>query len=205
MFQVSGLDYVRGSLFMNEPLLANTEQVGEYIGTVLAEQKMMAAGIDGIVRSINAFGQYGKTDAAAKKTNPNHGKGKHKFVHKAEKKGKKYDPLVKKFDPKKPGQHLTKHAWFALTDDQKTAFKDARRAVEEAKEAAGNEGTVSLWAITTICDEDDDFVMEDVDASCAVAAVKCTLKPAPKPAFEEAFGVPHKHVSVWWIQACHLS
>jgi hypothetical protein len=68
------------------------------------------------------------------KANLNHGKGKMKFVKKAGKKGGKYPPLAKKFDPKKPRQHLTKEAWMALTKDQKTASRDARRAIKEAKE-----------------------------------------------------------------------
>ena len=73
----------------------------------MTEQRMSATGADGTSRGISAFGQ---SNSWKKKANPNHGKGKNKFVRKAGKKGGKYPPPTKKFDTKKPRQHLTKEA-----------------------------------------------------------------------------------------------
>ena len=98
-----------------------------------------------------------------------------KFVRKAGKKGGKYPPPAKKFDSKKPGQHLTKEAWMALTDDQKTASRDARRAVKEAKES-GSELSAIRTIRTITAGKDGAF-----DASPTVA----TLKPAPKSALKQ--------------------
>ena len=63
----------------------------------------------------------------------------------------------------------------ALTDDQKTASRDARRAVKEAKEA-GTELSAIRTIRTITAARDGSF-----DASPAVA----TLKPAPKSALKQ--------------------
>ena len=88
----------------------------------MTEQRIANVGNDGTARGISSFNQsnsWKKKDNSKDKTNPGHGKGKNKYVRKAGKKGSKYPPPAKKFDSKKPGQHLTKEAWMALTDDQK--------------------------------------------------------------------------------------
>ena len=131
-FQVSGLEYAKGNLFMNKTMLATPGACAAYLGTLMTEQRIANVGADGTARGISSFNQ---SNSWKKKANPTHGKGKNKFVRKTGKKGSKYPPPAKKFDSKKPGQHLTKEAWMALTDDQKTASRDARRTVKEAKEA----------------------------------------------------------------------
>ena len=183
MFQVFGLEYAKGNLFMNKTMLATPGACAAYLGTLMTEQRMTNAGADGTDRGISLFNQ---SNSWKKKPNPNHGKGKMKFVRKAGKKGGKYPPPAKKLGSKKPGQHLTKEAWMALTDDQKTASRDARRAIKEAKEA-GSE----VSAIRTIrsLKLDNNVVMEDADeafdTSPGVAALKPALKPAPKSALKQ--------------------
>jgi hypothetical protein len=72
----------------------------------------------------------------------------------------------------------------ALTEDQKTASREARMSAAEKKKA-GNEGgdsdTVSLRAITTVHDVAGDVVMEDVeDVLASVVALKAVPKFALK-------------------------
>jgi len=176
MFNVSGLEYAKGNLFMNKTMLATPGACSAYLGTLMTEQRIANVGADRTARGISSFNQsnsWKKKDNS--KTNTGHGKGKMKYVRKAGKKGSKYPPPAKKFDSKKPGQHLTKEAWMALTDDQKTASRDARRAVKEAKEA-GTELSAIRTIRTITAARDGSF-----DASPAVA----TLDPAPKSALKQ--------------------
>ena len=165
MFNVSGLEYAKGNLFMNKTMFATPGACSAYLGTLMTEQRIANVGADGTARGISSFNQsnsWKKKD----KTNPGHGKGKMKYVRKGEKKGSKYPPPAKKFDSKKPGQHLTKEAWMALTDDQKTASRDARRAVKEAKEAGTEISDIRTIRMITAA-RDGSF-----DASPAVATLK---------------------------------
>jgi hypothetical protein len=70
----------------------------------------------------------------------------------------------------------------ALTDDQKTASREARRAIKEAKEAGSK-----LSAIRTIrsLKADDDVVMVDAGGAFDTSPGVAALKQAPKSALKQ--------------------
>jgi hypothetical protein len=115
------------------------------------------------------------------KGKPQPWKGLEQVVRKAGKKGGKYPPTAKKLDSKKPGQHLTKEEWMALTDKQKTASRDARRTVKEAKEAGSKVSAIRTIRTMTV---DDNVVMEDADGVFDDSPSVAALKPAPKSALK---------------------
>ena len=63
----------------------------------------------------------------------------------------------------------------ALTNDQKTASRDARRAVKEAKEAVSEVSAIRTIRTITV---DDDVVMEDADGAFDTSPSVAALKPA---------------------------
>ena len=179
MFNVSGLEYAKGNLFMNKVMLATPGACSAYLGTLMTEQRIANVGAtmelpEESAPSTSLTLGRGRTTPRTRPILVME-RARTSTSRKAGKKGSKYPPPAKKFDSKKPGQHLTKEAWMALTDDQKTASRDARRAVKEAKEA-GTELSAIRTIRTITAARDGSF-----DASPAVA----TLKPAPKSALKQ--------------------
>ena len=99
MFNVSGLEYAKGNLFMNKTMLATPGSCAAYLGTLMTEQRIANVGADGTARGISSFNQsnsWKKKD----KTNPGHGKGKMKYARKGGKKGSKILHLPRSLIPR---------------------------------------------------------------------------------------------------------
>ena len=131
-FQVPGLEHARSIVNSNPVLREDFNAVMDYLGDeVRSKQALFTQADGGGSRSVSAFttqsnsgsnhGKGGKKWPNAKKD----GKKDEKSPAKAGKSKGKKDKAATAFDPNDPGKHLTSKAWRALTEEQKTASREA--------------------------------------------------------------------------------
>jgi hypothetical protein len=131
-FQVPGLEHARSIVNQNKELHEDFNAVMDYLGDeVRSKQALFTKADAGGCRSVSAFttktnlggnnGKGGRKWLNAKKD----GKKDEKTPVKAGKSKGKKDKAATDFDPNDPGKHLTSKAWRALTEEQKTASREA--------------------------------------------------------------------------------
>ena len=177
-FQVPGLEHARSIVNQNPELCEDFTGVMEYLGDELGAKQALFTIADSGGRSISAFttksgsnhGKGGKQWHNAKKDGKKDGKSDEKTPAKAGKlKGKK-DKAATAFDPNEPGRHVTSKVWRSMTEEQKTASREAR--ANQKRSTGSVTGSVNMsWRRT---DSEEAAAPTDKVPANIAAALKAT-------------------------------
>jgi hypothetical protein len=189
-FQVPGLEHARSIVNNDKELREDFNGVMEYLADeARAKQALFTRADAGGARNVSAFTtktNHGKTGPRwpnAKKDGKQGGKSDEKTPAKAGKfKGKK-DKAATAFDPKDPGKHVTSKVWRSMTEEQRTASREARANQKRSTGSATRScKSVNLtWRRT----DDDDEPTDKVPAAVA-AALRATPTVVPDAEMEDA-------------------
>ena len=178
-FQVPGLEHARSIINNDKKLRENFIGTMEYLHDEARAKNALFSRADPTgARSVSAFtinsghGKKGPRWNNAKKNKNGSGGGGGKSDEKTPAKGGKpkgkKDKAATAFDPNDPGKHVTSKVWRSMTEEQRTASREAR-ANQKRSTGSATRSCKSVNLTWRRTDHDDDEPTDKVPAAVAAA------------------------------------